>query len=138
MPKFYLLSLLLLTLASCSKDVLKSYDQRIVGSWKIIDVDRIGFSGNDNLPFNEDGTFTFDDNGQVTYDFAGTVYQGSWDIIREMKNDQLQRSLQLNVIDFSGQQVLSEYLNNIQFTGTDRFTAFIEYGSRTYVYRFRR
>ena len=138
MPKFYLLSLLLLTLTSCSKDVLKSYDQRIVGTWKIIDIDRFGFSGNDNLPFNEEGTFNFNDDGQVTYNYAGTTYQGSWDIIRETHDDQLIRSLQMNVIDFTGRQVLSEYFNNIQFTGTDRFTASIEYGSRTYIYRFRR
>jgi hypothetical protein len=128
----------MLLTSSCSKDVLKSYDQRIVGTWRIIDIDRFGFSGNDNLPFNEEGVFNFSDDGQVTYNFGGTAYKGSWDIIRQTQNDALQRSLQLSVIDFSGQQMLSEYFNNIQFTGTDRFTAFIEYGTRTYVYRFRR
>lgn len=139
MRKFYLISCLLLVLAGCSKDVLKSYDQRIVGTWEITDIDRYCFSGNDNLPFTEQGMLTFSNNGDVTYTYAGTVYQGSSDIIRvRVGEDEIQRALQLHVIDFTGQRVLSEYFNNIQFTGTDRFTAFIEYGSRLYVYRFKR
>ena len=129
----------LLFVTGCSKDFLKSYDRRIVGTWRIADIDRYGFSGSDNLPFNENGRLTFSDDGQVTYEYEGVVFRGSWDIIRHRRNDDaLDYALQLTVIDFSGQRVLSEYFNDMQFTGTDRFTAFIEYGTRTYVYRFKR
>ncbi len=138
MRKLYPLALLLFLFTGCSKDFLRSYDRRIVGTWQVIDIDRYGFSGADNLPFNEDGIFTFTDDGQVTYTYGATTFKGSWDIVRENDNDQLQRSLQLTVIDFAGQQVLSEHFNDMQFTGTNRFAAFIYYGSRTYMYRFRR
>jgi hypothetical protein len=141
MRNFYITSSLftLLLLSGCSKDILKSYDQRIVGAWEITDIDRYGFSSNDNLPFEEDGMLTFTNDGDVIYSYDGTDYKGSWDIIRvRISDDETQRALQLNVIDFTGQRVLSEYFHNIQFTGTDRFTAFIEYGTRIYVYRFRR
>lgn len=140
MRNFYICAsfFLVLVFSGCSKDVLKSYDRRIVGTWEIVDIDRYGFSGSDNLPFSDGATLSFTNDGQVTYVFSGTQYNGSWDIIRTQQNDQQVRSLQVTVVDFSGQRVLSEYFNEIQFTGTNRFTASIYYGSRTYVYRFRR
>ena len=47
----------------CSKDVLKRYDKRIVGSWRIADVDRFGIGGDrDNLLLQMD-TFIFRDDG---------------------------------------------------------------------------
>jgi len=57
----YTLSILLslVLFSACSKDVLKKYDKRIIGTWRITDVNRVGLGGNtDNLPFT-DGNFTF-------------------------------------------------------------------------------
>jgi hypothetical protein len=53
----FVLSILLL--AGCSKDFLKSYDDRIIGTWQITDVNKFGIGGSiSNLPFKE-GSFSF-------------------------------------------------------------------------------
>ena len=140
MRKFYTATLLLsiIALTGCSKDFLKSYDRRIVGTWEIIDIDRYGFSGNDNLPFKEGGLFTFTRDGQATYLFNGATYEGSWDLRTETFGDESKRALQVTVIDYNTQQMRSDYFNDMHFVSTNRFNAYIEYGSRTYVYRFKR
>ena len=140
MRKFYLFAILsaLLLSSGCSKDFLKSYDNRIIGTWKIIDIDRYGFNGADALPFEVSDLFTFSEDGKLTYEQGGKTYQGSWDIRRETNNDQEQKSLNITAIDFTNQQVRTEYFNDMQFTSTNRFTAFINYNTRTYVYRFLR
>ena len=140
MRKIYTTTLLLtlIFLASCSKDFLKSYDRRIVGTWEISDIDRYGFSGNDNLPFKEGGTFVFTRDGQATYTFNGVMYNGSWDLRTERFGEESKRALQVTVIDYNSQQMQSDYFNDMHFVSTNRFNAYIEYGSRTYVYRFRR
>ncbi len=68
----------------CSKDFLRSYEHRIEGSWRLIDVDRTGIGGStSNLPF-RDGVFTFSENGEFEYiNNVGEIYKGSWDIRRE-------------------------------------------------------
>lgn len=130
---------LLLIVTGCSKDVLRSYDHRIVGTWRIADINRFGIGARDNLPFEEEGRLTFTADGQVTYEMGGQVYRGSWDIIRHRNNeDEMRHALQLTAVDFNNQRVLSEYFNNMRFTGTNRFNASLEYGTRTYVYLFRR
>ena len=140
MRKLYSLAILsvLISSSGCSKDFLKSYDHRILGTWKIIDIDRYGFNGADALPFEVSDLFTFEENGKLTYQKGGKIYQGSWDIRRETNSDQDEKSLNITAIDFSSQQVITEYFNNMKFTSTNRFTAFINYNSRTYVYRFLR
>lgn len=132
------LVLIMLLATGCSKDVLRSYDRRIVGSWRIADIDRFGFGGGDNLPFSEGGVFQFEDDGTVTYTYSGTTYRGSWDIRRLQNGDETQRALQITVVDFNNQIILSDYFNEMLFTGANRFQAYIYYGSRTYLYRFRR
>jgi len=140
MRKIYITTLLLVALifTGCSKDFLKSYDRRIVGTWEVMDIDRYGFSGNDNLPFKEGGFFTFERDGEAIYSYNGDVYNGSWDLRTERFGEDTKRALQVTVIDFNSQQIRSDYFNDMQFISTNRFNAFIEYGSRTYVYRFRR
>jgi hypothetical protein len=124
---------------SCSKDIFKPYDDRIIGSWKIEEVNRVGFGGDtDKLPFKE-GVFTFNDNGSLTYiSSAGTTFQGSWTIVKKRIDDTLLRSLQITVVDFVNQTVLSEYYDDLNFTGTDRFKAKIMYNFHTYVTKFSR
>jgi hypothetical protein len=48
------------------------------------------------------------------------------------------RSLQITAVDFTNQQVLTTYYDEITFTGTDRFRANSFSGWRTYVTQFRR
>jgi hypothetical protein len=140
MKKIYTLTLLtaILLISGCSKDFLKSYDRRILGTWKIIDVDRYGFTAADALPFAVTDLFTFKEDGELVYEQGGKTYRGSWDIVRKSDDDEDQKALQITAIDFTNQQVRTEYFNNMQFTSTNRFTAFINYNTRTYVYRFLR
>jgi hypothetical protein len=100
----FLLAVLLLN--GCSKDFLKSYDTRIVGTWRLDDVNRFGFGGNtDNLPFTN-GTFTFKENGTLDYVNAANVsFKGSWEIIKRTRNDKTVHILQITAVDFTNQQV---------------------------------
>jgi hypothetical protein len=89
MRSFYILTtsvfLLFIILTGCSKDFLKRYDKRIIGTWKVTDIDGYGLGGSLSLPFPEQGIFTSSDDGQLTYSYSGTTYQGSWDIRKEQR-----------------------------------------------------
>ncbi len=141
MKKYYLTGLLfsVLLLSSCSKDFLKSYDRRIVGIWKITDINRTGFGGStSNLPF-QNGEFNFQDDGSLVYtNEAGTIYQGTWNIEKQYFNETTYQSLHITVVNFTTQEVKGEYYDDIDFTQTDRFKARINQGLHTYVTRFDR
>ncbi len=125
--------------SSCSKDFLKSYDRRIVGSWNISGVDRTGFGGStSDLPF-KDGSFSFAADGSLTYvDAAGISYTGTWNIQKKYYNDQTYQSLEIQVVNFNTQQILSEYYDDIDFTSSGHFKARIEQGLHTYVTHYRK
>jgi hypothetical protein len=142
MKKVYSLSVLfsVVLFAGCSKDFLKNYDDRIIGTWHITDVNSIGIgrSNTHNLPFTT-GRFTFFENGTLNYvNGANVNFRGTWDIQRKVIGDETVRGLELTAIDFANQQVLSEYYDDMIFTGTDRFKASVTTGTRTYVTRFSR
>jgi len=126
-------------LCGCSKDILKSYENRIIGTWRITDINKFGLGGDiDNLPFQE-GTFTFNENGTLTYVNAANVsFNGSWEIRKRIVNGETIRTLQITAIDFTNQQVLTEYYDDMYFTGTNHFKASINSTLRTYVTHFRR
>lgn len=155
MKKIYSLTFLLTTLllAGCSKDFLKRYEKRIEGTWQLTDVDRLGFGGSTSGVTFSDGLFTFSENGELEYvSTSGQLYQGSWDIRRDWVSGQCYtdengnyqcddrdaRSLHITAVDFTNQDVRSEFFNEIIFTGTNRFKAYIYSGTRSYVFRFRR
>lgn len=119
--------------AGCSKDFLRSYEYRIIGTWRITDLDRRGSGNSNNLPFTE-GEFTFAEDGRFTWTNGGRTYQGSWDIRRSGDA----QSLYLTAVDFNAQDVRTEYFTDITFTNTNRIRATIEDGRRRYVYRFLR
>jgi hypothetical protein len=139
MKQIYSLSfslLLLVIFSSCSKDFLKPYDERIIGSWRITEIDVRGIGGSSrNLAFNE-GEFSFLDDGRLVYNRQGRTYQGSWDLRRVNRNDERVQVLQLSAIDFAAQDVRTEYFDDINFTNTNRFRGFIHSGNRTYVVHF--
>jgi hypothetical protein len=141
MKKIYPLSLLfsVLLFSGCSKDFLKDYDKRILGTWRISDVNRIGIGGNpDNLPLKE-GTFTFNDGGSLVYvSPANVTYQGSWDLKKKTIGEENVRSLHITAIDFSGQHVITEYYDDMNFSGTNHFKARIISRTNTIVTHFRR
>jgi hypothetical protein len=136
---------------SCSKDIFKNYEDRIEGSWRLDDVDRFGF-GSTSLPFSE-GRFTFRPGGDLEYtDRFGVLYEGSWDMRRQNIrgncntdnfgnrdcDDRNVRSLQITAIDFQTRDVRTEHFDEIVFTGTNKFKAYIYLNTRTYVFRFER
>lgn len=139
MKKVYFYSLAVLFLAGCSKDILKRYDDRIVGDWYISQVNRVGIGGDfDNLPFRE-GSFTFRDDGSLTYiDEFGNKSSGSWDIQKRNINNDVVRTLQITAVDFTSQIVQSEFYDDMQFRGTDHFVAKINKSFRSFVTHFRR
>jgi hypothetical protein len=143
MKKIYSTLLLLFTVFlfnSCSKDAFKSYEERIIGTWQLDDVNRVGIGGGDmdHLPFRE-GSFTFSDGGSLTYtDGAGQVYSGSWDIERIHSSDNMIRTLQLVVVNFATQELKSELFEEMYFTSTNKFKARITQGLHTYVFHFER
>ena len=141
MKKLYTLTsvlFLLLFLMGCSKDFLKAYEKRMMGTWRVADIDRFGIGSSDNLSFPENGIFTFLQDGELTYSYAGRNYKGSWDIRKEYRNEEARRSLHITAIDFTNQDIRSEFFNEVVFTGTDRFKAFIYSGTKTFSYSFRR
>jgi hypothetical protein len=154
MKKLYLLStlsLIALVFSGCSKDVLKPYDDRIEGYWTLTDVDRIGF-GSIPLDFTE-GYFYFDPSGRFEYtDRSGNLYEGSWDIRKEwirgscylddygnsICDDRYVKNLRIDATDYNTRDTKSEFFDEMQFTSTNRFKAYIYAGSRTYIFRFKR
>lgn len=140
MKKSYSLAIFLVFLCcSCSKDVLKRYDDRIIGTWRITDVNRSGIGGSTaNLPF-QSGTVTFFDNGSLDYtNESGALYKGSWDISRRTFSDHTHYQLEVTAVDFTNQHMLSENYDDINFSGTNRFKARIYDGLRTYITHFRK
>jgi hypothetical protein len=154
MKKIYtavLIPISIFLFTGCSKDIFKNYEDRIEGAWRLTDVDRIGF-GSSSLAF-KDGRFLFTAAGNLEYtDQTGNLYQGSWNMRRHniqgncstdnngnsQCNDRNVRSLQVTAIDFQTRDVKTEYFDEIVFTGTNRFKAYIYLNSRTYVFRFSR
>jgi hypothetical protein len=126
-------------LIACSKDFLKKYDERVIGTWRITDVDRRGLGGNiSNLPFQE-GVFNFADGGTLTYtDAANVNYLGNWDIIKKTIDGQLRRGLEITVANHTTQVVLSEYYDDLNFSGTNHFKTTIFSGAHSYITHFRR
>ncbi len=157
MRNFYSVTFSIMMLAilagSCSKDFLKSYEDRIVGTWELKDVDHRGIGGErDNLPFLS-GEFVFADGGQLTYtNILGTIYSGSWGIDDRYEttgystnengnttsNEQRVWALEITAIAFASQEIRSEYFEEIKFTGTNSFRAFVRNGLHTYVFYFER
>ncbi len=141
-----------LCLAGCSKDFLKSYDERILDTWQFTDVDRVGFGGNTaNLPFTG-GTFNFKDGGVLIFtDPSGTVFNGTWDIEKksifvqsvdadgnaQLASEQV-RTLDIVAVDYASQVIRSEHFDEINFKSTNRFRTRVYAGAHTYVFTFNR
>ena len=153
MNKFYTIAIAILfslSFSGCSKE---SFQERIIGTWQLEDVDRVGWGGNNrDHPF-KNGTFTFVESGSLTWvDPTGTNYKGTWQIrknnisggcntdgngITTCNNRQV-KSLMITAIDFNNQDIRSEYFEEMDFNGNNRFKAYVEVGNKRYVFYFRR
>ena len=140
MKKIYItLFPILLIASSCSKDFLKSYDRRITGgTWELYDINNFGVGSRYNARFTN-GKFTFESSGDVTYvNDQGEIFTGSWDIRNYWQGENRLQTLYISVINYQTQQMISEYFDDMQFTGTNRFKAFVNTGNRTYTFKFKR
>ncbi|QEC40345.1 hypothetical protein [Pseudobacter ginsenosidimutans] len=135
---FTLLVTLTLLFTSCSKKSwLAPYDDRLEGTWELVDVYKTGF-GHSDLAF-DGGLFTFYASGQLDYqDGYGGYYEGDWDIRRINTADGTIKTLKVYCVDRATGIVLGEYFDEMIFTGTNRFEAYIYDGARTYTFQFRR
>jgi hypothetical protein len=69
----------------------------------------------------------------------GRQYRGSWNIRREwVQEDRRVNALLISAVEFNQQDVKTEYFDEIVFTSTNHFKAFIYSGFHTYVFHFRR
>lgn len=140
MKTFYTYSIIacIVLFAGCSKDFLKSYDKRIVGTWEITDVNNQGIFGDkDDLPFTS-GSVTFFDDGKLTYINSNDTLSGNWNIVKKTVETETTQSLQITAVDFTTQKVLSQYYDDITFTGTNSFNATITTSLTSYITKFRR
>ena len=142
MTKIYssaLLFIMTLSLAGCSKDFLKRYEKRIIGTWRITGINRIGIGGGfEHLAF-RNGTFSFQEGGTLIYTNAsGTRFEGKWDVDKVYDDDDTRRTLHITVADYQNQQVLSEYYEDMIFVGTNHFKANARSGFNNYMTHFRR
>jgi hypothetical protein len=150
---WFLLAGLFTSLGGCSKDFLKNYEDRIDdGTWELYDVDHWGAGSNMGLSFTG-GFFQFDPSGQLHYkDDAGNEYEGTWNMDWKEVNgscttddngnttctNRTVRTLQLAVVSFQTREMLTDYFDEILFTGTDRFRAYIYTQYKTHVFYFKR
>ena len=127
-------------LSACSKD----YQERIVGDWRIDDIDRVGIGGSTgSLPFKEGGSFSFRDDGTMTYtNPSGSLFKGTWNIQKKVlsgdDNTNVYQSLQITAVNFTSQEILGEYYDDIDFRGSNHIRAEKTVGARTYITHLRR
>jgi hypothetical protein len=139
MKHIYLLILTAFTFSACSKDFLKRYDNRIVGTWYISEVNRIGFGGNSSDIQFKEGSFEFNDDGSLLYiDPTGDSSTGFWNVQHRNYNNSTVPTLQLEAVNFSTQKVRGEFYDEMHFRSTNHFVAKISSPFRTFVTHFRR
>ena len=127
-------------ISSCSKDIFKRFEKRILGTWHIVDINRVGIGGNSSeLPF-QHGTIIFNEDRSLTYTTAsGELFRGHWDIDKDYDHDEnATRTLQLTAVDFNNQRVLTEFYEEMNFRGSDHFVTKVNSGLQAYVTHFRR
>ncbi|QGW28343.1 hypothetical protein [Phnomibacter ginsenosidimutans] len=125
--------------SGCIKEGYRTAERRILGEWRIDDVNPMGWGGNSaRIPFNN-GRFTFYDNGTLSYvNDNNQQFSGSWYINRRWQDDEQWLSMQITAVDFVNQQVLSQFYENLDFRGRNRLRAETQQSTRRYVTYFRR
>jgi hypothetical protein len=140
--KLYLLPFLffLLISTSCKKWLPEN---RIVGNWRLVDVEKRRLFNNENiLTGYESGIFVFNDNGTTTYTDAAGQMTGTWNMRKRRgggDGDDIQTVLVINLHDFNNNRLLDWYFDRVDFRSSgDKLMAFIDGVSYTYRYDFRK
>jgi hypothetical protein len=147
-PKFYPLFILLIStlLSSCKKWLPEN---RIVGNWKLIDIEKRRPFNNETLTSGyERGTFTFYENGTASFSDTSGSMNGNWNMRTEQHgyydsdgNWQTQNRtvLIVKMYNFNNNKVIDWYFDEVQFRSSGgRMQAFIEGANFRYCYNFRK
>jgi hypothetical protein len=118
-----------------------------------VDVDKSGIGGSISNQTFQYGQFTFEENGSVSYTLpSGTLYEGGWDIHKGRTTNncstdsdgnsqcdtEVFQELYISVTDPVSQDVKNERFDDIHFTSSNRFKAYIYSDFQTYTFIFRR
>ncbi len=134
------------TFSSCRKNLPEN---RIVGSWKLVDVERKRLFNSETITTGyESGTFTFFANGMASFTDAAGTLNGNWNMRKSRDgyydgNGNWQTDERtvfiINVQDFPNNRVINLYFDRIDFRWSgDKLFAFIDGASYRYRYDFRR
>lgn len=127
-------------LSSCTKEMFWSPERRIVGTWELAEITKIGL-GSREVIFDR-GVFTFYDDGNLEYAVGNReVYSGKWKMNSRYIDDydgsrERVSSLSISVTDSNNRVMLTELFDDIYFMSSRRFKAEINGASYTYYYDF--
>jgi hypothetical protein len=140
--KLYLLPLLffLIINTSCKKWLPEN---RIVGSWRLVDVEKKRLFSNESiLTGYESGIFVFNDNGTTDYTDANGQMTGTWTMRKRRgggEGEDIQTVLIVHLHDFANNRLLDWYFDRVDFRNSgDKLFTFIDGVSYTYRYDFRK
>ncbi|WP_346238910.1 hypothetical protein ABDK00_005670 [Niabella insulamsoli] len=74
--KALLMLLIPIALAGCTKHKLQKFNNRIVGDWKLVEINTFGL-GSSHIVFNG-GSFSFNSDNSAVYYHSGDTYRGDW------------------------------------------------------------
>jgi hypothetical protein len=146
--KLYLPVLLLAVLffSSCKK---WRPENRIIGSWKLVEVEKRRLFDKETIRVGyEPGTFVFTENGTASYIDTSVQMTGSWEMRRENTgyydadgNWQTNGKtvFRVRLYNFSANRVIDWYFDRIDFRNSgNKLFAFIDGASYNYRYDFRK
>lgn len=129
-----------LFLSSCTKDMFWSPERRIVGTWELAEITKIGI-GSREVIFDR-GVFTFYEDGNLEYVLnSREKYFGKWKMNSRYIDDydggsERVSSLSVTVTDSNNRVMLTELFDDVYFMSSRRFRAEINGNSYTYYYDF--
>lgn len=151
--KFTIIALIssLIFLSSCSKDILRPYEDRLEGgTWTLDKVIEVGFPESSISILR--GSYTFYGDGAMIYeDRYGGFFEGDW-TIRKFYSDQcyiddwgnsvcdsdMWRELTIFAVDYYTKERIRILFDDIRFVGTNTFKAYIYDRRGSYIFTFRR
>lgn len=138
--RFLFLFLITFVLFGCTKQRLDKFNNRIVGNWKLVEVNTFGI-GNSNIVF-DGGSFSFNEDNSLTYyDRTQNVYTGNWYIdaytyTDDNGNSESEFILTLDVSN--GKMRKYDEMEMPGFGNVNRFKAKVRHDLNTVTYVFER